>query len=104
MTNIFNMVVESVVLHWESMVVERDGGDDRDNSSGDESAQPARGIIRAYENGKRMTEGGHTRLKVHVAPFYTDNRMVASTRPVWLQTIFDTLTGSFDWVGLNKNV
>ena len=30
--------------------------------------------------------------------------MVASTNPGWLQTAFDTLTGIFDRVGLNKNV
>ena len=30
--------------------------------------------------------------------------MVAFTDPVWLQTMFDTLTGIFDRVGLQKNV
>ena len=30
--------------------------------------------------------------------------MLAYTIPIWLQTTFDTLTGLFDWVGLNTNV
>ena len=41
---------------------------------------------------------------MQAALFYADNRMVASTNPVWFQTVFDTLTGLFDWLGLNKNV
>ena len=30
--------------------------------------------------------------------------MVASTNPGWLQTVFNTLTGLFDQVGLKTNV
>ena len=47
-----------------------------------------------------MEEG----LKVQEAIFYADNRMVASTKPVWLQTTFDMLTGIFEQVMLNTNV
>ena len=36
--------------------------------------------------------------------FYVDNRMVASTDPGWLHTVFDTLAGLLDRVGLKKNV
>ena len=35
--------------------------------------------------------------------FYADDEMVASTKPGWLQTTFNTLTGIFDRVGLRKN-
>ena len=41
-TNIFYVVVDTVVRHWESLVVEGGGGDDKDNSSGDESVNPER--------------------------------------------------------------
>ena len=47
---------------------------------------------------------GHIRLKVKAEFFYADNGMVASTNPGCIQTVFDTLTGIFDQVGLNKNV
>ena len=30
--------------------------------------------------------------------------MVESTKPGWLKTAFDTLTGIFDWVGMKTNV
>ena len=43
-------------------------------------------------------------LKVEVALLYADNRIVASIYPVWFHNAFDTLTGLFYWVGLNKNV
>ena len=59
--NIFNMVVEAVVYHWEYLVVEGNGDNGRDNISGDEAAQPARQTIRACDDRKRWTEGGHTR-------------------------------------------
>ena len=61
LTNIFNVVVEAVVHHWESLVAEGDRDDGRDNRSGDEATQPARQTIRACNNGKWWTEGGNTR-------------------------------------------
>ena len=97
-------MVEVVVRHWECMVAKGDGSDGRDNISGDEASHPARQTIRACDDGKRWAEGGNTWLKVMAALFYADNRMVASTRLVWIQTAFDTLTGLFDWVGLNTNI
>ena len=36
--------------------------------------------------------------------FYADDRVVASTDPVWLQTTFDMLMGIFNHVGLKTNV
>ena len=36
--------------------------------------------------------------------FYTDDIMVASTDPEWIQGVFNTLTGLFDRVGLRNNV
>ena len=36
--------------------------------------------------------------------FYVDDSLVALTDPVWMQGEFDTLTGLFDRVGLQKNV
>ena len=35
--------------------------------------------------------------------FYTENGMVASTDPGWIQTEFDMLTVIFDQVGLKTN-
>ena len=67
--NIFNVVMEAVVRHLESLVEEWDGGDGRDNSSGNEVAQPERRTVRVWDDGKRQTEGGHTRLKVQAELF-----------------------------------
>ena len=36
--------------------------------------------------------------------FYTNDGMVASTDPEWLQLAFDKLTGMFDQVGLWMNI
>ena len=57
---IFNVVVDSVVRHWESLVTEGSGGDRSD----DNAAQPARRTTRARENEQRQTEEGHTQLNV----------------------------------------
>ena len=40
--NIFNVVVEAVVLHWEYLVSEGGGDDGRYNISRNEAAHPAR--------------------------------------------------------------
>ena len=44
------------------------------------------------------------RLKLKSELFYGDNRMVAFTKPEWIQTVFYMLTGIFDWLGLQTNV
>ena len=49
-------------------------------------------------------EEGNARLTVKAEFFYAYDGIVASTEPGWLQLAFDTLTGIFDWVGLQKNV
>ena len=46
----------------------------------------------------------HARLALKATFFYADDRMVASKYPVWLQSEFDTLTGLFYQVGLQKNI
>ena len=61
MLNIFNVVVESVVRHWEYLVSEGDGADGWENRSGDEAAQKARQTIRVCGDRKRWRERGHTR-------------------------------------------
>ena len=49
-------------------------------------------------------EEGNARLKVKVAFFYADDRIVTSTDPGWIQLNFDSLTGLFDQVGLYTNI
>ena len=48
--NIFNVVVEELVRHWEYLVEEGGGDDGRDNSSGNEAAQPEKQTIRECNN------------------------------------------------------
>ena len=73
---IFNVVVDAVVRHWVQGVVEE---------------SEARGEI-----GK---EGRH-----QAELFYTNNGMVASSDPVWIQGAFNALVVLFDRVGLQINV
>ena len=72
---IFNVVVDAVVCHWVTSV-----------------------IADAEERGELGKEGRH-----QAALFYTDDGMVASSDPQWLQGAFNTLVGLFDRVGLYKN-
>ena len=51
------------------------------------------------ERSERLQEG-----ILHSNLFYTDNGMVASSEPCWIQGAFDTLVGLFDRVGLRTNV
>ena len=95
---IFNVMVETVVHHWEYLMAEGSG---RDDSSGNEATKPARRTIRACDDGRRQTEKG---LKLRKALIYADNGMVASTDPGWIHTTFDTMTRLFDQVDLKKNV
>ena len=58
------------------------------------------GVIADVEEwGELGKEGRH-----QVALFYSDDGMVASSDPRWLQGVFNTLVGLFDRVGLQKNV
>ena len=70
-----HVVVDVVVCHWVTMAL-----DEADNK------------------GERGDEGRH-----QVALFYTDDGMVASSNPRWLQWAFDALVGLFEWVGLRTN-
>ena len=99
---IFNVVVDSVVHHWESLAVEGSGADGRDDSSSDEAGHPERRTIGVHDDRRRRKEEGHTRMKVQAEFFYIDNGMVASTNPGWLNTAFDMLTGLFDRLELNR--
>ena len=76
-------------------------GAGRDDSRGNEMEQPPRWTIRACNNGRRRMEEG---MKAQEAILYSDNRMLASTNPGWIQTAFDTMTGLFERVGLKTNI
>ena len=56
-------------------------------------------IVGAEERGEHGKEWRH-----QAALFYTDDGMVASSDPCWLQGAFNTLVGMFDRVGLRTNV
>ena len=73
---IFNVVVDAMVRHWGTVMVE--------------------GV---EERGERGQEGRHQN-----ALFYADDVMVASSDPRWLQGAFSNLVGLFDRVGLRTNV
>ena len=71
---IFNVVVDVVLQHWASLVEENAGG-----------------------QGGRGWEVRH-----HGAFLYTDDGLVASADPDWLQGAFGTLTKMFNRVRLQK--
>ena len=56
-------------------------------------------VEEAETRGERGREGRH-----QAALLYTDDGMVASSDPRWLQWAFNTLVGLFDCVGLQTNV
>ena len=72
---IFNVVVDAVVRHWVTLLVKE-----------------------AEAWGGRGGEGRH-----QAALFFTDDGVVASSDPRWLQWAFTTLVGLFDRVGLKTN-
>ena len=72
---IFNVMVDAVVRHWVTLVVEE-----------------------AEKRGERGKEERH-----QASLFYTDDGMVASSDPHWLHWSFTTLVGLFDRVVLNTN-
>ena len=53
---------------------------------------------------RKWLEKGNQRLTVKAAFFNTDDGVVVSAEPVWLQLAFDLLTGMFYQVGLCTNV
>ena len=72
---IFNVVVDAVVRHWVTMVLEE-----------------------AEKRGERGNEGSH-----QGALLYTDDGMVELSDPFWLQWAFDALVSLFERVGLRTN-
>ena len=90
-----------MVRHWEYLAAEREGGD----SSGEDGdgEHTAGRMIQDRDSGRRRAEEEHQRLTVKAAFFNTNNGMVASIDPGWLQLEFNTLTGLFDRVGLWTN-
>ena len=72
---IFNVVVDAVVRHW---------------------------ILLATQEAERRGERGRERRQ-HAALFYTDDGMIASSDPRWIQWAFTILAGLFDRVGLKTN-
>ena len=59
---IFNVVVDAVVCHWGSLVVEREGGD---SSGDDRDGEQAEGrTIRGQDDGQRQADEGHQWLTV----------------------------------------
>ena len=72
----FNVVVDVVVRHWVTVV-----------------------LAEAEKRGEMGNKGRH-----QADLFYTDEGMVASSDPRWLQWDFDTLVSLFERVGLRTNV
>ena len=72
---IFNVVVNAVVRHWVTLMVE--------------------GV---EERGERVKEVRH-----QADLFYADDGMVVSSDPRWLQGAFSILVEFFDRVGLRNN-
>ena len=71
---IFDMVVDAVVYHWKSLVVEGEIGDSiRDNRYGEWKVERT---IRDRDDGQQRAEEGKQRLMMKAAFFYADDRMV----------------------------
>ena len=66
LSTIFNVVVDAVVRHWESLVMERAGGDIINN----DPEQPAGRMIRESDNERRRMKKGNMQLKVNTEFFY----------------------------------
>ena len=76
-----------------------------DNSDDNKARHPIEGwTIRGRDDRQSRTEEIHARLKLQAIFLYSDNVMVASTNPVWLQTVFEMLMGIFERVGLQTNI
>ena len=99
MPTIFNVVLDAVVRHWESLVGGQAGGGGGSNENGN-TAQLAVRTIRERDDGRRRADEEHASLMVQALFFYADDGLVAYIDPGWLQSEFDTLTGIFDRVGL----
>ena len=75
---IFNVVVDAVVCHWDSLIAGETRGGNRND---DEAGKQTEGrMIWGRDNMRKRAEEGHVRLKVQSAFFYRDERMVASKK------------------------
>ena len=84
---IFNVVVDTVVCHWGSLVAWARGGGGGHNRNYDNSRQPTEGhTIRGRNDAQKWAEERRARLKEQSDFFNAKNRMVASTNTGWLQT------------------
>ena len=80
---IFNVVVDTVVRHWESLVAGATGEDISNNDN--ETGQTTEGRkIQGRDDGKRRVEKGHAQLKVQSYFFYADDGVASSTDPGWI--------------------
>ena len=83
---IFNVVVYTVVCHWESLMVDerekRDGGKSSDDKG--DKAQTAGSTIRDRDDGNQWAEEGYQRLTVKAVFFNANDGVVASTDPGWI--------------------
>ena len=77
---IFNVVIDTILQHWVTMVSAMEG-----------TVEPDTEGFRRYV--QRMAEY-----------FYAENGLFVSTRANWLHQFFNVLTELFDWVGLHTNV
>ena len=82
-STIFNVVVDAVVFHWESLHEAEQEGVDSSHDKGDWS-QTAGKTIQDGDNGKQWVEEGHQRLTAKGEFLYVDDGMIASTYPGWL--------------------
>ena len=91
-----------IVTLTNSELEEQEGGE----SSGDkgDGEQTMGRTIRYRGDGKQYTEELHQRLTVKVELFYAKGGVVASTDPVWLQSVFGFLTGMVDRLGFWTNI
>ena len=51
--------------------------------------------IQEQDDGQWRVEVVHACMMVKLELLYADKKMVASTDPVWIQLVFDKLTGIF---------
>ena len=64
--NIFNVVVDEVVRHWELLVAGETGGSNYDDREGQMTTGR---MIQGRDNGQRRTEEGHAKLTAQEAFF-----------------------------------
>ena len=98
---ILNVVVDTVVRYWESLLAGATGGQQRGlRVRADDGGIEDPGKGQREKAGRRGTFTVDSTSRV----FNVGDGVLASTDTVWPHTAFDTLMGIFDQVGLRKNV